>query len=450
MALSDEELVNDILKGNQSAMEVLVNRNYKFIYAFIYRNIGEYNTALDLTQESYIKIMKNLKSFKKHKGNFQCWILKIALNVCKDYWKSAYVKYNAGDDGSLEKVYDEENVINYLEKVEQRQEIKNSIMLLPEEQREVIILRYYNDLKIRDIANISGTKESTGKSRLRLAIEKLKILLQGRDNSEKTREVFNDAEFLDISQEEMKQFIDTFSDYSIQYPAESEIDQCVENLRVYVPKNKNLAQGFEKFLRRGQIEISYINKLYWIISIVIFLITFKLAISMNIDPYKVIILIGPIPLLLGLVEIFKGKENNMLELELSFKISGKEMVISRIIVIGIFNIILNTAISLVLFKTGLDIQILKINILWIVPFIWINLMAFIIAKKVRGYYVSLGAISLWVLLLYELFQNRNFMEKIIYINIGVYIALAISGIYLFYRVLKKYMKTEIKDFIYEE
>lgn len=265
-----------------------------------------------------------------------------------------------------------------------------------------------------------------------------------------TREVFNDAEFLDVSQEEMKQFIDTFNDYSIEYPTENEIDQCVENLRVYVPKKKNLAQGFEKFLRRGQIEISYINKLYWIISIVTFLITFKWAINMNVDPYKVIMLISPIPLLLGLVEIFKGKENNMMELELSFKISGKEIVISRIIVIGIFNIILNTAISLILFKTGIDIQLLKINIFWIVPFIWINLISFIIAKKIRGYYVSLGAISFWFLLIYTLFQNKHFLENIMYVNTGVYIALAISGIYLFYRVLKKYIKTEIKDFIYEE
>ncbi|EJO5348093.1 RNA polymerase sigma factor [Clostridium botulinum] len=178
MRLSDKELVNEIINGSQSAMEVLVNRNYKLVYAFIYRNIGEYHTTLDLTQESLIKIIKNLKKFKRHKGNFQCWILKIALNVCKDYWKSSYVKNNTVDNSPSEQVYEEENVINYLEKVEQRQEIKKAMTLLPEEQREVIILRYYSDLKIRDIANIMDIKESTVKSRLRLAIGKLKKLLQ--------------------------------------------------------------------------------------------------------------------------------------------------------------------------------------------------------------------------------------------------------------------------------
>ncbi len=161
----------------------------------------------------------------------------------------------------------------------------------------------------------------------------------------KTKEVFEDKEFLDISKEEMEQVINTFDDYSIEYPTQNEIDQCIENLRIYIPKKKSLSEEFKKLLNRGQIEISYINKLYWIVSILIFLITFKLSINMSINPYKVVMLISPIPLLLGFIEVFKGKENNMLELELSFKISGKETIISRIIIIGIFNIILNTAMS---------------------------------------------------------------------------------------------------------
>ncbi|APH15793.1 putative membrane protein [Clostridium sporogenes] len=265
-----------------------------------------------------------------------------------------------------------------------------------------------------------------------------------------TKEVFKDKEFLDISQKEMEQFIDVFNDYSVEYPTQNEIDQCIENLRVYVPKKKSLLQVFEKLLSRGQIEISYINKLYWIISILVFLITFKLATDMSINPYKVITLISPIPLLLGFIEIFKGKENNMLELELSFKISGKEIIISRIIIIGIFNIILNTAMSVLFFKTGLDIQLLKINIFWMVPFVWVNLIAFTIAKNFRGGYVSLGVISFWILLVSILFKSKYFIERIMYIDTGIYIAMAIAGIYLYYRILKKYMKTEVKDFQYEE
>ncbi|EJP6472157.1 hypothetical protein NHI66_001430 [Clostridium botulinum] len=266
----------------------------------------------------------------------------------------------------------------------------------------------------------------------------------------KTREVFDDKEFLDISNEEMEQFINVFNNYKIEYPVQDEIEQCIENLRIYVPKRKSLSEEFQKLLNRGQIEISYINKLYWILSILIFLITFKLSINMNVNPYKAVMLIGPIPLLLGFIEIFKGKENNMLELELSFKISGRELIVSRIIIIGIFNVILNTVISLMFFKTGLDIQLLKVNIFWMVPFVWVNFIAFIISKNIRSCYASLGAISFWILFVSTLFKSKYFVEKIMYMDIGVYIAIAIVGIYLYYKALKKYIKTEVKSFQYEE
>ncbi|MCY6959871.1 hypothetical protein [Clostridium brassicae] len=266
----------------------------------------------------------------------------------------------------------------------------------------------------------------------------------------KARKLFEDKEFLDISDEEIEELICKFNSYSIEYPTQNQIDKCIENLSVYVPKKKSLIQWFEKLLLRGQIQITYINKLYWLISILIFLTTFKLAINMNTNPYKIIMLISPIPLLLGFIEIFKGKENNMLELELSFKISGKQIILSRIIIIGIFNIILNTAMSILFFQSGIDVQLLKINIFWMVPFVWINLIAFVIAKKFRGHYVSLGGISFWILLVSILSKNEDFIEKIMYLNIGVYIAMALVGMYLYYRVLKKYMKTEAKDFEYEK
>ena len=106
--------------------------------------------------------------------------------------------------------------------------------------------------------------------------------------------------------------------------------------------------------------------------------------------------------------------------------------------------------SLLFFKSGIDVELLKINILWIVPFVWINLITFIIAKNIRGYYVSLGAISFWILLVSILFKNEYFIQKIMYINMAVYMTMVVVGIYLYYMALKKYMKTEVKDFQYEE
>lgn len=81
-----------------------------------------------------------------------------------------------------------------------------------------------------------------------------------------------------------------------------------------------------------------------------------------------------------------------------------------------------------------------------VPFVWVNLIAFTIAKNFRGGYVSLGVISFWILLVSILFKSKYFIERIMYINMSVYMGMAVIGIYLYYRVLKRYMKTELKKF----
>ena len=62
---SSESLVKEILKGNEAAMELLVRKNYNMVQSFIYRFIGDYNLSYDMTQEVFIKMMKNLNSFKK-------------------------------------------------------------------------------------------------------------------------------------------------------------------------------------------------------------------------------------------------------------------------------------------------------------------------------------------------------------------------------------------------
>ncbi|KNF08322.1 RNA polymerase sigma factor, sigma-70 family [Gottschalkia purinilytica] len=189
MAIKDEELVREILNGNQSSMEVLVNRYYKLIHAVIYRNFGDYHIAMDLTQETFVKTLRKLETFEIDKGDFKGWILKIAINTSKDYYKSSYVKHNLPHESQSvyfsKETSEKDNIINILEKKEKRLQVKNAILSLPYEQRLALILRYYHDLKIKNIGDITDTNESTVKSRLRLGIEKLKKLLDRGEKNEK-------------------------------------------------------------------------------------------------------------------------------------------------------------------------------------------------------------------------------------------------------------------------
>lgn len=184
MAQSDEKLIKEILKGNESAMEVLVKRYYDLVYSFIYRNANDQNIAYDITQDAFIKMMKNIDKYKMKSGSFKSWLLKIALNTTKDYFKSkTYKQISQSCDISNYEIEDKTNVIDILSKKEDSIKIKEAIKTLPKLQREALILKYYNDLKIKEISFITGENENTIKSRLFNGVKNLKKLLGG-DNYE--------------------------------------------------------------------------------------------------------------------------------------------------------------------------------------------------------------------------------------------------------------------------
>lgn len=180
LAQSDNQLIKEILKGNESAMELLVKRYYKMVHSFISRYVGDFNIAYDLTQEVFIKIIKNLNRYDYQDNGFNKWALKIASNHCKDYFKSkAYKQRQVSEDINNIEISSSENVIDILEKNEKRSQVIKALNNLPDLQREAIILKYYNDLKIKDISRITGANESTIKSRIFNGIKSLKNIIGG-------------------------------------------------------------------------------------------------------------------------------------------------------------------------------------------------------------------------------------------------------------------------------
>lgn len=185
MAQSDESLINQILKGNESAMEILVKRYYDLVHSFIYRNTSDYNLAYDLTQEVFIKVIKNIDKFSNDKGNFKNWVLKIAVNTNKDYFKSSiYKQRKEMQDIDNHEIKDDKNVIDILSKKEDANKIREAIHKLPNLQREAILLKYYEDLKVREISSVTGENENTIKSRLFNGVKNLKKILGGDSNEE--------------------------------------------------------------------------------------------------------------------------------------------------------------------------------------------------------------------------------------------------------------------------
>lgn len=183
----DEELVEEIAGGSQAAMEVLTRKYYKPIYAFVYRQVGHKETAYDLTQEIFIKMIQRIHSFSG-KGAFKSWLYAIAVNHCRDYSGSAEFRHLSRQTELSEAMASEQKSVPYIfERKETREQVKAAIGSLPDFQREALILKYYQHLKIKEIAAITKTSVPTVKSRLNQGLGKLAAMLRRGEEDEKAR-----------------------------------------------------------------------------------------------------------------------------------------------------------------------------------------------------------------------------------------------------------------------
>lgn len=143
---------------------------------------GDPDTAADITQDVFLKLLENIQSVRKI-GKFQNYLLTIAVNTCNNYTKKAKPLYM--DLETLEDIEDTDNAFEKIELNELKAQTQYAINTLPDYQKEVIILRFYYDLKIREIATITKASVSTVKSRLQQGIKKLERYLadfRGGDN----------------------------------------------------------------------------------------------------------------------------------------------------------------------------------------------------------------------------------------------------------------------------
>lgn len=186
----DDELIREILKGSQASMEVLVKRYYKAIFAYVYRNIGDYHVSYDITQEIFIKMMRYIKNYHEQ-GRFKNWLFKIAVNTCGDYYRSSSYKKFKGEEQLTEETADENSSVwDLLERNLERQKVRDAVQKLPDYQRDALILKFYHDMKVKDIAEVTGAREASVKSRLRQGLEKLRKILKGGEECEKAQDGF--------------------------------------------------------------------------------------------------------------------------------------------------------------------------------------------------------------------------------------------------------------------
>lgn len=167
--MEEKRLIEKIRQGNRGAMDEMVKLYYQTIFAYFYRNTGDYHRSCDLTQEVFIKAISAISAYKNN-GKFKAWLFAIASNHLRNDWR--YRKIHPQEELE-EDTIDASKTSGETQKVELEEALGN----LPPEQREAVVLKYYHGLKITEIAKVTGVKDATIKSRLKYGLEKLRKLL---------------------------------------------------------------------------------------------------------------------------------------------------------------------------------------------------------------------------------------------------------------------------------
>ncbi|PYS71819.1 MAG: hypothetical protein DMF73_09870 [Acidobacteria bacterium] len=183
--LGDGELVQTAVAGREASFEELVRRYQRPIAAYVYRMVGDYDAALDLTQEVFIKVYNSLARYRSE-FKFSTWIYKIAHNAAIDHLRRHAVReqtLTGSVEGERREVAIESRRLTpeqESERKERRSEIESVVQLLQASYRELIILRHSHDLSYDEIAEVTGLPLGTVKNRLFRARETMRDLLVQR------------------------------------------------------------------------------------------------------------------------------------------------------------------------------------------------------------------------------------------------------------------------------
>lgn len=211
-------------------------------------------------------------------------------------------------------------------------------------------------------------------------------------------EILLDEEFLDI-----ENFLNS---YIVKEVDEENVDLTIDKLRNYMPQNKNeeiiknenmnLYSKVSTSMGLLKMQFKIFNKLYLIASIILVLCGVIGTIKLNLNPYLCAYTVSPIPILIGLAEILRGKEENMWELELSYKYSFREILFAKLVIISTTAIALTLVTSLILTGTYSEVSLLRIINICLIPTCFISLISLILASIYRGMNSIVLSTSIWM------------------------------------------------------
>lgn len=179
--ISDSDLIQHFLNGNDACFETLLNRHKERIFTTIIMIVKDKYVAEDIFQETFIKIVKMLRTGKySEDGRFVQYAVRIARNMSIDYFRRTKKKPTInGEAGEsiLDSMSFAETREEVIEKNETQRTIRNLVNELPDEQKEVLLLRHYGEMSFKEISELTKVPVNTALGRMRYAIINLRKMI---------------------------------------------------------------------------------------------------------------------------------------------------------------------------------------------------------------------------------------------------------------------------------
>ncbi|CAI8359133.1 MAG: ECF RNA polymerase sigma factor SigE [Flavobacterium sp. SCGC AAA160-P02] len=182
-SIKDSILVKNYIQGNEKSLELLIKKHKQRLFSFIFSKVQDKNTTEDIFQDTFIKVIRTLKRGNyNEEGKFLPWVMRISHNLIIDHFrKSNRVKifkntdefdiFSLISDGSLnaEKKIIQEQILS---------DVKELVKELPDEQREVLVMRMYRDMSFKEISENTGVSINTALGRMRYALINLRKIIE--------------------------------------------------------------------------------------------------------------------------------------------------------------------------------------------------------------------------------------------------------------------------------
>lgn len=230
--------------------------------------------------------------------------------------------------------------------------------------------------------------------------------------------------------------------YSMEFPTDHEIEQIVSTLAQYVPAIRS-GYGISKIFALYRVVMSdmvFTKKTYWLVCALIFTIGYFINSSGDSNPLVISMMLAPIPFVLGLIKLQGGRDAGTIELELACKLSAQTLMLTKITMIGLFSVLMNSLLSIAFYESTPGINIWQLTFFWLTPLTLISSMALLISMVSRSRYNVALLTVLWLLAALVVQLDPRLVDYLTSINMTAYAIMVTIGSVVVAYEIKQFAK----------